>query len=172
MKKIFVFLIVAIFSACSNPKEEAKKLFMDGAKAYATGDFEKAAGYFTQCINLKDDMHEAYYNRGTVYILMKKYDLALIDFNQCLKLKQDYNLAHYQKGIALQNLKNYDLALQSYSIAIKNDPMFKDAFFNRAWTYIDLKDTAQACQDFQMCKDLGVPEATKFLEELCHIPQS
>lgn len=164
-------LLVGLFS-CSNPKEDAKKLFKDGANAYASGNFEKAIGAYTQCLNLNKDMHEAYYNRGTIYVVMKKFDLALADFNQCLQMKPDYYIADYQKGIALQSLKNYSAAIESYSNAIKHDPLFKDAFFNRAWAYLDMQDTSKACQDFQTCKDMGMEEAQKPLKEFCNRSQS
>lgn len=166
-KTIYLFCLTALFS-CSNAKKEADKVFKDGVNAYASGDLNKAIGAFTQSITLNPDMHAAYYNRGTVYIVMKKFDLALADFNQCLHIKPGYYLAQYQSGIALQNLKDYPAAIERYSNAIKHDPMFKDAFFNRAWTYLDMQDTSRACQDFQTCYDMGMTDVQKFLVKFCN----
>lgn len=168
MKNIILALAVVIgLYGCTNQDDQAKKLFLQGTQAYTSGQLDLAADYFTQCISIKKDMHQAYYNRGTVLILQEQYEKAIADFNQCIEMNDKFSLAHYQKGISLQKLNKLPEAIQSYSTAILKDPAFRDAYFNRAWAYLDSQDTIAACQDFSMSKDLGLEGAQEPHSKYC-----
>ncbi len=169
MKKSLYLAYVMFFLlfACVNKKEENKRIFLEGSKAFASGNYDKAIEYFTQCISNDDNMSDAYYNRATTYLMLKNYASAIQDYTTCLKIKPTNNLALFQRGIAYKNSNNHSEAIQDFTSAVNNDPAFKDAFFNRAWTYLSIGDTISACADFSTSKDLGYTDAEKFLLEFC-----
>jgi len=56
-------------------------------------EYETAAGYFTQAVELDPNNYEAYYNRGYCYELLGNKSEARIEYQKSLELKPNYELA-------------------------------------------------------------------------------
>lgn len=107
---------------------------------------------FTQFIALKPKygLAEAYLNRGIVYALMEKHDLALIDFDQAIALNPKDSITYYFKGTSFASLEQLDSAIENYTKSLSIDPDFEMTYYMRGISYYDQKKYKEALDDFNV----------------------
>jgi tetratricopeptide (TPR) repeat protein len=104
MRKIVVciFLVLTLICSCSEkPKAESdwiekEKALWDGKK-YT--DPQKAIEYLNNAIKLEPNNAETYFKRGTAYVNLRQYQLALNDFNDAIRLKPDVANVYNDRGV-------------------------------------------------------------------------
>jgi tetratricopeptide (TPR) repeat protein len=101
------------------------------------GNYKKATDAFEKAIKIKPDYHEAYYNKGTVYIKLKEYQKAIVAFKKAIKIKPDFYEAYTNMGGAYSKLKKYREAIKAYEKAIKIKPGY-EAHYSMGLAYIKL----------------------------------
>jgi tetratricopeptide (TPR) repeat protein len=125
--------------------DKALALLVDGKYT----DFKEAIEYLTNCIRLKPDAANAYYNRGTAYAKgLGQYHRAIQDYNEAIRLKPDNAEAFNNRGVAYGNLGQYHRAIQDYNEAIRLKPDNAEAFNNRGTAYGNLGQYQRAIEDF------------------------
>src|ERR1051325_7297008 len=107
-----------------------------GRDAEKKGDYEKALQYYTTSIHIAPREWATYYNRARIYILQKKWNLALEDINTIIRLKPGFLMASIIHGRIQGVLGNYSVALADYDAILKLKPMEftrAEVLSNRAW---------------------------------------
>jgi tetratricopeptide (TPR) repeat protein len=135
-------------------------------------NYEQALLDLQEAAKLDAENPELLNERVMVYHALARYEEAITDLKTLIRLRPNYfenyiNLA----GLQLQT-RNFKEAVENYSkgielmLAEKNteDP---DAYFARATAYLEIGDTAYACQDWKRAQDLGHPDAEEKKQLFC-----
>lgn len=119
IKKLIILFIVVIFpiSAMAQIANEARLNYNKGIDFYKIGQYEKAAEYFREAINVSPDFIDAYYNLGSIYEFLGQYQSALPIFEQIfIRQPSDFESV-YKAAYVAYKLGQSEKALQ-YANAI------------------------------------------------------
>lgn len=141
------------------PDKETEAFFREGEKAYNSGAYVKAIGFFTQVIERDKENLNAYLQRGFCHNLVRQYEEAVQDFTAVIARKGDHLWAYTSRGSAYNRLNKFDLALRDFDTVISMDPKNLEAYQNRGWAKKGLGDLNGACKDWRQSKKLGNDEA-------------
>ena len=97
---------------------------------------------------------EAYYNRGILFLEEKRNDEAVNDFNKVIELEPNYANSYNGKGIIFTNEGKYTEAIREFNKSIKLNPDYPDAYNNRGTVYMKERRNAEAFNDFDKAIDL------------------
>ncbi len=75
---------------------------------------------------------------------------------------------NFNKGNDFIAKEDFDKAIKYYEKAIKKDSLNFNAFYNRAYSFMQLKNMRSACRDWLYLKNLGQITATNYHEEYCN----
>lgn len=103
-----------------------------------------------------------YTNRGAVYEIQGKHELALKDFQRALEINPGNETSYNNIGYVLQMLGDYDGALDAYSKSIESDPTYEKAYSNRGTIYMDQGIHDKALSDFNMAIKLNPFKSRSF----------
>ena len=81
------------------------------------------------------DLAESHFNRGNIYALTQKWDLALANYDKAIALNPNDYQAYNNRGSVYNEQEKWDLALADYTQAIKLNPNDADAYINRGDVY-------------------------------------
>ncbi len=102
-------------------KHKAHILVNRGILFQANGDYAKAYADYQRAIELDSDLPEAYANRGIIYNLMNRNDLALLDYDRALasgsafesRVRLNRAMALMDSGRPAEAKAEYQLAQQA-----------------------------------------------------------
>jgi tetratricopeptide (TPR) repeat protein len=97
----------------------------------------------------KDNLIDAYTNRGQEYYIKKNYAQAVADFDMAIRLKPQTILAYGNRGNAKSMLKQPDAAIADYTKAIANDREYTAAYTGRAMEYENKGQKDLAIADYR-----------------------
>jgi tetratricopeptide (TPR) repeat protein len=123
-------LLVALGCATGNGKNNNPKAVQyqaEGARAYARGELDRAAGLFSLALEYDPRMAEARTGLGLVAFARGDDVAAEAQFKQALKMNEDLAEAHHNLGILYAKRGDYNEALDSYRQALAIDPGFSAA---------------------------------------------
>jgi tetratricopeptide (TPR) repeat protein len=126
-------------------KDELAQVYRD------LGRYQKAQEYFKEALVLKPRFPEAQNNLGSLYLLLKEYDLAI---EYCQKAADDllYKTPHFaytNLGAAYFFKGNDEMAVQSFQQALKLAPEYSPAYFGLGYVYEKLKFWNGAIEAYQ-----------------------
>ena len=98
-------------------------------------EYEKAIKHYTQAIQLKPNLAEAYNNRGSVHRDLGNFDDAITDLDKAIDLDPNYAEAYSSRGLAYKQRGNYECAIVDLDKAIALNPNYVEAYNNRGNTY-------------------------------------
>ena len=115
-------------------------------------DAKRAIEYLSNAIKLQPDYADAYINRGSAYIILGQYQLAIADINQAMRLKPDdaYYL-YYNRAAAYSALGLYQRAIEDYNEALRlkpDDILDGSAYRSRGNAYAILGQYQLAIEDY------------------------
>ena len=99
-----------------------------------------------------------YYNRGSLYSKMQRYEEAIKDFDEGIKLLPRHSLMYNNRGVAYMFAGRYQEALKDYNAAIRLDPNYYNPYLGRAKVYEALGNHEAARLDYARSCELGVLE--------------
>lgn len=73
----------------------------------------------------------------------------------------------FNDGIIEFNKTNYSGAIKKYNEVIEIDSLFFDAYYNRAYTNLILKNVEDACKDWEYLKTMGQKEGSYLYDQKC-----
>ncbi len=114
------------------------------------GEYDLAIKDYEMALKLKANLIEVYVNRGAAYIDRAEYDRAIEDLNRATELKPDLAVAYNNRGVAYYKKGEYNRAIEDYSLAIKRG--YTDAYYNRAETWLHLREWEKAKEDLITAK--------------------
>lgn len=95
--------------------EQANIKLVDKAIAlYDKADYVQSMKLITQILADDSKNSYAYYYRGLIYDVDKKYSLAIADYKKAIAYNSELTIVHYLIALDYDNLKQYKLALTSY----------------------------------------------------------
>ncbi|MGB7442146.1 MAG: tetratricopeptide repeat protein [Coleofasciculaceae cyanobacterium] len=102
-----------------------------GYSLYQLGQYEEALASYEKALEIKPDLHEAWYNRGVALYKLGRYEEAIASYEKALEIKPDNYAAWNNKGNALGELGRYEEAIASYERALEIKPDNYAAWNNR-----------------------------------------
>ena len=126
-----------------------------GFASFELGEYQQGIRDYDEAIRL-DDNRELYNNRGLAYQALGKSDEAFQDFQSAIGRGIGFAPAYYNRGKLLHDLGYYQFATEAYSKAIFIDPLYADAYADRALTYTLLAKDKVAKLDSDRAVELGV----------------
>jgi tetratricopeptide (TPR) repeat protein/S1-C subfamily serine protease len=93
-----------------------------GNKLLRSQKYEKAVDAFDKAIQIKPDLHQAWYARGRAQRLQQRYKEALVSFSKATAYNQTYDPAWRELGDTLFALNRYEEARQALEKVISLKP--------------------------------------------------
>lgn len=121
--------------------------------------YQKAVAYYTEALEQKPDMLEAYLNRGIVYNDLNKVEEALENYNIAIQLNPSYTDAYYNRGFAYLDTDDLDQAIADFSRVIELNPEHAEAYYFRGLLYFIKEDFDRGIQDCNKAIQLNPDDA-------------
>jgi|GEM_PF-1530736 len=118
-----------------------------GLLSAAKGDTNNGLIMLTQAIKLDTGNASFSNDKGTLYVDMKKYSLAIPCFLKAFKSEPEEMTYLYNLGGAYNRIKKYDSTVYYLTMALKKNK-YRLLYFERAQAYTNLGKTLEAVQDF------------------------
>ncbi|RKU33758.1 hypothetical protein C6499_00745 [Candidatus Poribacteria bacterium] len=123
--------------------------------------YQKAIAYYTEALEQKPDMLEAYLNRGTIYNDLD-IDEALENYNTAIQLDPNYTVAYHNRGVTYLRKGDFDRAIKDYNRAIELNPNYAMAYYNRGNAYLHKNDPNPAIRDYTKTIELNANDAEAY----------
>jgi len=127
---ISAFLVLFVCGAAQAQEKTAEEYFRDANTAFMEGGYADAVGLYQKAILERDDFKEAWYNMGSAYGQLRKYEKEMNAYRKALELDETYARAHYNLALALEDSGKFDEALVEYELTLKYEPEALDAIVN------------------------------------------
>jgi len=105
---------------------------------------------FSHAIEVTQDNHVAYSDRGAAYIGLGRWQEAIDDLRQAVRIKPDYSREHNNLGIAYGRLGRYQDAIDAYKQAIRIKPDYAEAHYNLGVAYRRLGRLTDAIDAYKL----------------------
>lgn len=116
------------------PTPDPVALYETGLAHQRAGEWEQAAFYFSQALQLRPDLAPAYQARGAVYLALGEAERALQDAQIAVSLAPDSPEAHALLGEVLRRgFSDPAQALKAYDEAVRLNPALAPALFRARW---------------------------------------
>ncbi|MDP2278493.1 MAG: tetratricopeptide repeat protein [Nitrospirota bacterium] len=130
-----------------------------GYEAGMADSWEDARDAFTNAIELKPDIAEAYYNRGLAYGELGNYQRAIKDYTKAIEIELEPDFSYFpyvyhNRGINYAKLGNYQQAIKDFTNGIALKPDHAEAYFSRGLAYFHRANYKQAIKDFNKAIEL------------------
>ncbi|TXC81504.1 tetratricopeptide repeat protein [Luteibaculum oceani] len=100
------------------------------ANLHSKGEFDKAILAYEKVLEAFPNHPDVLSDRGTTYLLMEKYNLAIIDFNEAVNLEPNRAFRYSARAFAKDRMGDLDGAIADYQKAIELDPEDAIAYNN------------------------------------------
>lgn len=99
--------------------------------------YQKSLVHFKKALALKPNFSEAQNNLGTLYLILKEWDLAIGCFQKAVSnlLYKTPHYAYNNMGLAYYNKGNYQKAIENYQKALQSFPSYSLCYENLARSY-------------------------------------
>lgn len=138
MKNLIIFLIIVVFTACSQQdpetaRKEAKKNYELGNLEYKNGNYKAAIRQYDKAIDLDDEMFSAYLKRGD----------------------------------SKRKLRDSKGAIKDYERVVELNPINSRAWYHMGTLKYNMGDKREGCEDISRARQLCYMPAEKFYKEFC-----
>jgi tetratricopeptide (TPR) repeat protein len=131
-----------------------QKHFDNGRHELMNRNLDNSIASLSSALELDPDHKLALVTRGSAFLKINKFDMAVKDFDHVIELDPNYARAYHLRGIAREYSEDYENALADISKAIDIDPEYGAAFYSRATLLTKLKREDEAVDDIQMVQFL------------------
>ena len=139
--------------------------FVGRAEAHlAKGDTKNAFTDFGEAVRRWPNPN-TYYARGSAYLRIKDYPLAIHDLTRATKDKPDFAEAFDVLGLALYQQQDYDKALVALDQAVGNNSALDRAYLHRGRVYLAKRDFESAIRDFNSTITMNRPKKSSLSKE-------
>lgn len=159
LKSLVGLAVMMLVSVNSISAQDAESLFQAGKEKFSKGDFTSAIEFYTKAIAADPKHLNAYLQRGSCYIQIKKYDEAVKDYSFVINEQPNQLWAYLSRGSAYNKLEQYGKAINDFDKVLAIDENNQDAYNNRGWAKKLQGDKEGACKDWKKSKKLGNEEA-------------
>ncbi|MGF2411682.1 tetratricopeptide repeat protein [Ferruginibacter sp.] len=110
-----------------NARADKEALLIKGLYFSATGNKQKALGYFDNCLALDYTFMLAYREKAIVLYDMAKYEEALTILDKAVTLQNKFDEGYYWMGRCFEKLNKTNDAIESYRSAVLYNPDYIEA---------------------------------------------
>jgi tetratricopeptide (TPR) repeat protein len=135
---------LACATAKANPNAKAVQYQAEGARAYARGELDRAAGLFSLALEYDPRMAEARSGLGLVAFARGDKASAEQQFKAALSMNEDLAEAHHNLGLLQADRGDFEEAMASFRAALAIDPGFAAARLGVGDTLLQLDKTEEA----------------------------
>jgi len=159
-----------------NDLEKVLSLNPNSSQAYyykavnyqAINQFENAITNYSKAIELNSQYKEAFFNRGSLRIRVQNNGkLAIEDFDKVESIDKNFPQLYGTRGTTKMVSGDHPGAIEDFSKALSFNANDVIALYNRGTSYLQIKQTNQACVDFQNCIKMGYPPAEIQYKQFC-----
>jgi len=140
----------------------AKQLNDYGLDLFEHGRVDEAVAILNRAVALYPQAVLPHYNRGTVYLSLKKLEEAVADFSEAVRLDPTFALGYMNRSSAFSYLGRLDEALADADEAVRLNPSYADAFFNRAIVRVKKGMLQAAISDYDKTIELNERDVQSF----------
>ena len=133
--------------------------------AIEANDTTKAIQYIDRGIN-KATGHakmEFLILKGNYFFKLERYSEASEFYNEAYAIENENPIVLTNQASIMIQTGNYEGAIAKCTAAIEHNPEFMQAYFNRGIAYEMVRDTRQACMDWEEAFILGSTQAEEYL---------
>ena len=161
--KMYEEAIQLIDVAISKKPKVAENYYFKGMCFFRQYKHKEAIEQFDKAI-ARDGKKWIYFKfRGDAHYNMEVYEPALQDYAKALDLEKSKknDTLFWYRADTYRKLNRYQEAISDYDKAITLNSKNSELFYHRAYMKAVVKDTTQACQDYQQAYEMGVVRAKR-----------
>jgi tetratricopeptide (TPR) repeat protein len=100
-------------------------------------EYDASLRHFKRALSLKPRFPEVHNNMGNLYLLLRKWDLAIASYQKAVEdvLYKTPHFAFTNMGLAYYNKGDYEKAIEVYRYSIELEPTYSTTYFNLAYAY-------------------------------------
>ena len=83
---LLILISVFLLFGCQSARDE---FYNNGVDFGDSGKFHQAISSYNKAIEIDPEFFKAYYNRGTMNLILSEYDKAIEDFNKAIVLQPE-----------------------------------------------------------------------------------
>ncbi|MEZ4888214.1 MAG: tetratricopeptide repeat protein [Chitinophagales bacterium] len=149
------------------PEPNTAKGFADRAQAYFNIQaYDKSLEYLNKAIAQDPNYVDIHRNKGMLFSLTNRHDLAIPEFDLHLQSKPDDAIVYHWRGIAKFNAGQYAEAIADFSEVINRDEPKGEYFVYRSQAHNALGNKKEALADAQQAQKMGIELKPEYLQEL------
>jgi tetratricopeptide (TPR) repeat protein len=145
-----IALAQSLGSAPIDNRQDAAGAFEEGQNAQQRGELNLAAKYYTNAIAANPSLYQAYYQRATVFIALRREAEAEADLKRVIELDQNFARAHRALGQLLLDRGITGEAQRELARAIELEPALTGVRILYASALIKSGQPAQALEHLQV----------------------
>lgn len=126
-----------------------------GVLVARSGNPERALPYFTEAIRLREGNVDAWFNRGSAYMQLKREQEALRDYSEAIRIQPKNAQLYAYRAATWAAINDNDRALLDLNRAIELAPADAGAYMQRATIFSRLGRDAEAQRDREQFEKLG-----------------
>ena len=161
VKQLEVKIADLLASGTIVSKNEVKKMInkLTASEWFDKGFHEKdwniRIEYYSKAIELDPQYMAAYYQRGDLFMVVRKYEAAIQDYSKVIELLPNNASAYRERGDAYTCLEKYEAAISDYNKAIELNPEDAIAYMERGDIYKYLSKYEAAIVDYTKAIELN-----------------
>ena len=141
-------------SVSSDP-QRAAAAFEEGQSAHERGDLQSALRAYGVAIQSDPSLFQAYYQRATAFISLRRVNEAEADLKKAIELQPGFARAHKMLGQILLDRGDVPGAKTELTRALEIDPRLKDVRVSQAGALLQTGDASGAAQTLQTAIEQG-----------------
>lgn len=167
----YFLTLITIISALTAFGQSAQEHLQNGINKHTQQDYKGAIREYDKAIKINKDYTEAYFNRGNCELALKEFKAAMADYNMSLQINPQFVKSYYSRASVYVIQQKYAEALPDLDKAIELDPALPNVLTLRGQIRAQTGNKIGACQDFTKAKEIGDPQADKYIAQFCGNPQ-
>ena len=159
--------ILAFVISANSFGQSANDYLKSGIEKHNSKDFEGAIKDYSKAIKADKNLRDGYFNRGICELALKDFKSAKRDLDKTIELDPNFVKAYYSRATVLVSQQQYSQALPDLDKTIELDLTTPNALTLRGQIRAQTGNKKGACEDFNKAKEIGDPQAEKYLSQFC-----
>ncbi|GAB4124196.1 MAG: hypothetical protein OHK0045_11070 [Raineya sp.] len=164
--------IQLIDAAIAKKPKVAENYYFKGMCLFRQYKHQEAIEQFDKAIARNGKKWLYFKYRGDSYYNKEAYEPALQDYSKAIDLEKSKknDTLFWYRADTYRKLNRYQEAIRDYDKAISLNDKNPEVFYHRAYMRATLKDTINACQDYQKAYEMGIVRAQREAYSLVKCP--
>ena len=130
-------------------------------------NYEKAISDFDKVVEINNKYYQGYLNRAVANSRMNFYISAMEDLETAISLNPKCDLCYLNRSIINSKLGNRNEIIKDINKAIEINPIYGYSYFCKATYFLSVRDTLEACKNFEISYHLDYIKANESILKYC-----